>query len=85
MATIEERVIEVTAKTVNVDKGEIKAETRFVEDLGLDSMDVVELIINMEEEFGSDDKQVEISDEDAQNFQKVQDVVDYLKGQGITD
>lgn len=84
MASIEERVIKVTADTVKVDAAKIKADTKFVEDLGLDSMDVVELIIGMEEEFASDEQQIEISDDDAQGFKSIQDVVEYVKAKGVS-
>lgn len=85
MATIEERVKKVTAETVKADPSTIKSDTRFVEDLGLDSMDVVELIIGMEEEFASDDATLEISDEEAQKFTSIAEVVSYLKDKGFSD
>lgn len=86
MASVEERFIKVVAESTKREPSEINSGTRFIEDLGLDSMDVVELIIAMEEEFGSDgDGNLEISDEDAQKFAKVSDAIEYLKSQGISD
>ena len=57
----------------------------FTEDLNADSLDVVELIMAIEEEFGSDDTPLEISDEDAEGIKTVQNAVDYIKGRGIED
>lgn len=86
MASVEDRVIKVVATSTKRDETNINLETRFVEDLDLDSMDVVELIIAMEEEFGSDgDSALEISDEDAQKFNKVGDAVEYLNKNGVAD
>ena len=86
MASVEERFIKVVAESTKREPSEINSDTRFIEDLGLDSMDVVELIIAMEEEFGDDgDGGLEISDEDAQKFAKVSDAIDYLKTQGVSD
>jgi len=83
MATVEERVIKVVTATTGRDDAEITAATKFVDDLGLDSMDVVELIISMEEEFS--ESNLEISDDDAQKFATVGDAVNYLKENGIKD
>ena len=85
MATVFERVSEITCDKLSVDSGEVTAESSFTEDLNADSLDVVELIMAIEEEFGSDDSPLEISDEDAENIKTVQDAVDYLKANGISD
>lgn len=74
MENFEERVIEITAEQLGVDKGEITLESRFREDLEADSLDLVELIMAFEEEFGS-----EISDEDAQKILTVGQAVAYVK------
>lgn len=71
---IEERVKEIIADQLGVSVGQIKPESKFVDDLGADSLDVVELIMAFEEEFG-----VEIPDEDAEKISTVQDVLDYIK------
>ncbi|RMA96178.1 acyl carrier protein [Hydrogenothermus marinus] len=70
---IEERVKEIIADQLGVSLDQIKPESRFVDDLGADSLDVVELIMAFEEEFG-----VEIPDEDAEKIATVQDVLDYI-------
>jgi len=70
---IEERVKEIIADQLGISVDQIKPESKFVDDLGADSLDVVELIMAFEEEFG-----VEIPDEDAEKIATVQDVLDYI-------
>jgi acyl carrier protein len=72
--SVEQRVKEIIADQLGVDMEKITPEARFVEDLGADSLDVVELIMAFEEEFG-----VEIPDEDAEKIATVKDVLDYIK------
>ena len=71
--TIEERVKKIIAEKLSVDLAEVKPEASFVDDLGADSLDLVELIMSMEEEFG-----VEISDEDAEKIVTVNDAIAYV-------
>ncbi|MBP1713293.1 MAG: acyl carrier protein [Deltaproteobacteria bacterium] len=71
--TVERRVIEIIVEQLGVSEEEVTMEASFIEDLGADSLDLVELIMAMEEEFG-----IEISDEDAEKIQTVQDVVNYI-------
>ncbi|RPJ35884.1 MAG: acyl carrier protein [Deltaproteobacteria bacterium] len=71
--TVERRVIEIIVEQLGVSEEEVTLEASFIEDLGADSLDLVELIMAMEEEFG-----IEISDEDAEKIQTVQDVVSYI-------
>ena len=78
MASILEKIQEITAEKLSVDIGDVKPESSFTEDLEADSLDVVELIMALEEEFSTDDKAIEISDEDAENIRTVQDAVDYI-------
>jgi acyl carrier protein len=85
MATIFERVQNVIVEQLDVKKEEVKPETSLVDDLDADSLDLVELITAIEEEFSGSDRKLEISDEDAERIQTVQAVVDYLKECGITD
>ncbi|MYA62311.1 MAG: acyl carrier protein [Dehalococcoidia bacterium] len=85
MATILDRVQEVVAEKLSVDESEVILEASFTEDLNADSLDLVELIMAFEEEFSTDDVMLEISDEDAENIQTVQQAVDYLAANGITD
>jgi len=73
MAIIDE-VKEVVVEQLSVDAGEVKEESRFVEDLGADSLDVVELVMALEEKFG-----IEIPDEDAEKIVTVADAVKYIE------
>ena len=83
MASVFERVQEVVAEKLSVENADVKPEASFTEDLSADSLDLVELIMAFEEEFGSDDNPMEISDEDAEGITTVQAAIDYLKGHGV--
>jgi len=72
--SVAEKVKEIIVDQLGVDAGDVKPEATFVDDLGADSLDLTELIMAMEEEFG-----VEISDEDAQQLQKVQDAISFIE------
>jgi len=85
MATVFERIRDITADKLSVDASEIKVDSSFTNDLNADSLDVVELIMALEEEFSTDDQALEISDEEAEGLQTVKDVVDYLATKGIKD
>lgn len=85
MASVLDRVREIAADKLSVDLEDIKPESSFTEDLEADSLDVVELIMAIEEEFGSDDNPLEISDEDAEKILTVNDAVNYLKSNNIED
>lgn len=85
MASLMERVQEVVAEKLSVDESEVVPDASFTEDLNADSLDLVELIMAFEEEFSTDDVTLEISDEDAENIQTVQQAVDYLLANGIDD
>ena len=74
MATIEERVVEIVAEQMGVDKTQVTRETSFVNDLGADSLDTVELVMALEEEFDT-----EIPDEQAEKIQTVGQAVDYIQ------
>ena len=82
MATVFERVQKIIAEQLGVEESEIKAETSFVDDLNADSLDLVELIMSLEEEFSEEGRTVEISDEDAEKILQVQDAVSYIEKQG---
>jgi acyl carrier protein len=73
MALFDE-VKEVIVEQLNVASEEVKPEARFVEDLGADSLDVVEMIMALEEKF-----EIEIPDSEAEKIQTVQDVIDYIE------
>ena len=85
MATVFERVRKIIVEQLGVEEEDVTPSASFVDDLNADSLDLVELIMSMEEEFTTDDRHVEISDEDAEKIATVQDAVDYIKDKGIDD
>ena len=74
MENIEQRVKKIIAEQLGVNEAEIKTESSFVDDLGADSLDTVELVMALEEEF-----ECEIPDEEAEKITTVQGAVDYIK------
>ena len=74
--SVEEKVKEIIVDQLGVDEKQVKSEASFIDDLGADSLDTVELVMALEEEFD-----VEIRDEDAEKIASVQNAVDYIKGQ----
>ena len=85
MATVLERVRAIVVEQLGVEEDEVLATASFVDDLNADSLDLVELIMSLEEEFSGEGGELEISDEDAEKIATVQDAVDYLKEHGIED
>ncbi len=85
MATVFERVRGLIVEQLGVEEDQVVAAASFVDDLNADSLDLVELIMSMEEEFTQNGATMEISDEDAEKILTVQDAVDYLKDLGIDD
>lgn len=73
MASIDERVKQIVAEQLGVDADQVTNDASFMDDLGGDSLDTVELVMALEEEFD-----IEISDEDAEKILTVQDAIDYL-------
>ena len=73
MATNQERLIEIIAKQLGVDEDNVTPDASFMEDLGADSLDTVELVMALEEEFD-----IEIPDSDAEKIRTVQDALSYL-------
>jgi acyl carrier protein len=71
--SVQDRVKAIIVEQLGVDAEEVTPEASFVEDLGADSLDTVELIMAFEEEFG-----VEISDDDAEKIRKVRDAIEYI-------
>jgi acyl carrier protein len=74
MATVEEKVIKIICEQLDVPKEDVVPEASFVDDLGADSLDQVELIMAMEEDFD-----ISIPDEDAEKIGTVQNAIDYIK------
>ena len=74
MATVDERVKKIIAEQLGVEEEEVTLEAHFVEDLGADSLDTVELLMALEEEF-----EIEIPDEDAEKILTVGKALDYIK------
>ena len=85
MATVFERVRKIIAEQLGVEESEITPQTSFVDDLNADSLDLVELIMSLEEEFSKEGKSMEISDEDAEKIAAVQDAVNYIVEHGIAE
>jgi acyl carrier protein len=83
MADLVERVQDIVADKLGVEKSEVVPGASFTDDLNADSLDLVELIMAFEEEFSTDDSQLEISDEDAEGITTVQQATDYLKEHGV--
>lgn len=85
MATVYERIRGLIVEQLGVEENQVVPTASFVDDLNADSLDLVELIMSMEEEFSEGSTTVEISDEDAEKIVTVQDAVDYLKDLGVED
>ena len=85
MATIYERLKSIVVEQLGVEEGEVVPSASFVDDLGADSLDLVELIMALEEGFSDSSRKVEIPDEDAEKIVTVQDAIDYLKDLGVAD
>ncbi len=85
MATIFDRVKKIIIEQLGVEGEEVVPSASFVDDLGADSLDLVELIMSLEEEFSNPSRKVEIPDEDAEKILTVQDAADYIKDAGIED
>ena len=85
MATIFERIKKIAVEQLGVEAEEVVPTASFVDDLGADSLDLVELIMSIEEEFSNSSQKVEIPDEDAEKIVSVQDAVDYIRDLGIPE
>jgi acyl carrier protein len=76
--TLEEKVIKLVMEQLDVTREECVLEASFIDDLGADSLDIVELLMEMEEAFG-----VEIADEELEKISTIKDVINFLKQKGI--
>jgi len=83
VATISDRLKKVIVEQLGVEEKDVVPTASFVEDLGADSLDLVELIMSIEEEFSTPDHKISIPDEAADKLVTVQDAIDYLKDQDI--
>jgi len=79
MASNAERIKQIVAEQLGVDEDQVTKEASFMDDLGADSLDTVELVMALEEEFD-----IEISDEDAEKIQTVQNAIDYVEANSQT-
>ena len=73
MSNIDERVKSIVVKQLSVKEEDVKSESKFIDDLGADSLDTVELVMGLEEEFDT-----EIPDEEAEKITSVQEAIDYV-------
>ncbi len=85
MATILERLSKVVIEQLGAEESAVVPAASFGEDLGADSLDLVELMMSIEEQFSTPSRKVEIPDEDAEKIVTIQDAIDYLKDLGISD
>ena len=83
MATAFEKIKKLVVEQLGVEEKDVVPTASFVEDLGADSLDLVELIMSLEEAFSTPEKKLEIPDEAAEKIVTIQDALDYLKEQGI--
>ena len=73
-SSIEERVVEIVSENLGVSKDSITRQTRFIEDIGADSLDIVELVMELEEEF-----EITIPDEQAEKIKTVGEAIEYIE------
>ena len=85
MATISDRVKKIIVDQLGVEEEEVVLSASFVDDLNADSLDLVELIMALEEEFSDENRKLEIADEDAEKILTVKDAVDYINDQMCSD
>jgi acyl carrier protein len=85
VVTIFDKLQKIIVDQLGVEEKDVTPEAKFADDLGADSLDLVELIMAIEENFSTDDKKIEIPDTDAEKIVCVQDAVDYLNKLGIKD
>jgi acyl carrier protein len=82
-ATVFDKIKAIVVEQLGVDEKDVSTTSSFVEDLGADSLDLVELIMSLEEAFSTTEKKLEIPDEAAEKIVTIQDAIDYIKEQGI--
>ena len=82
MASIFDKIKAIVVEQLGVEEKDVVPTASFVEDLGADSLDLVELIMSLEEAFSTPEKKLEIPDEAAETIVTIQDAMDYIKEQG---
>ncbi len=85
MATILERLRKLAVEQLGAEETAVVPSASFTEDLGADSLDLVELMMDLEEEFSTPSNKIVIPDEDAEKIVTIQDAIDYLKDLGVSD
>jgi acyl carrier protein len=85
VATIFDRLKKIIVEQLGVEESEVIPTAKFADDLGADSLDLVELIMAIEEKFSTPEKKVEIPDTEAEKIITVQDAIDYIKKLGVPD
>ena len=85
MATMFERIKPIVVEQLGVEESVVVPTASFVENLGADSLDLVELIMSLEEEFSNPTRKIEIPDEEAEKIITIQDAIAYLKELGVED
>ena len=85
MSTIFERLKNIVVEQLGVEEEEVVLSASFVDDLGADSLDLVELMMALEEEFSNPSRKIEIPDEDAEKIITIRDAIDYLRDLDVED
>jgi len=85
VTTIFERLKAIIVEQLGVEEEEVVTSASFADDLGADSLDLVELIMTVEEKFSNPTRKIEISDEDAEKMATVQDALEYLRDLGVEE
>jgi acyl carrier protein len=83
VAIVYEKIKAIVVEQLGVEAKDVLPTASFVEDLGADSLDLVELIMSLEETFSTTERKIEIPDEAAEKIVTIQDAIDYIKDQGI--
>ena len=85
MATILQRLTKIAVEQLGAEESAVVPSASFTEDLGADSLDLVELMMDLEEEFSTPSRKIVIPDEDAEKIVTIQHAIDYLKDLGVSD
>jgi acyl carrier protein len=85
VATVFERIKKIVVEQLGVEEQDVVLKASFTDDLGADSLDLVELIMALEEEFSEKSQKVEIPDEDAEKILTIQNALDYIQSKGVKD